>query len=106
MLMSQSDDEDDAPDKTDDEAIWLESKDEPNESDFTYMCAPDLRAVEVSLVNNAFMHGHYSFVSSASPRVALVQSPTVPFNGVVIDTAANRRSIILMAQYRAYEHEF
>lgn len=52
------------------------------------------------------MHGHYSFKSTTSPRITLDQKPAVRFNGVVIDTAANRRSIMSVAKYRAYEREF
>lgn len=77
--------------------MWLESEKEPDDSDFIYMCTPDLKAVEVSLANNAFMHSHYSFTYTMSPRITLNQKPVTPFNGVVIDTAANHRSIMPVA---------
>lgn len=94
MMMMQSDEE---SSREEDGVMRLEPEDESEESDLAYMCAPDLKDVEISLAKNAFMHGHYSFVISFSPRATINNLTTAPFNGIITDTAANRSSIMSMS---------
>lgn len=102
MMMVESESENDAT--TDgNEVMWLELEDQPDKSDLVLMCISDLKEVEVSLANNAFMHGHYSFISTTPSRVTLTSGASTKFNGVIIDTVANRRPIMSINQYRSYE---
>lgn len=86
--------------------MWLEPDNENEESDIAYMCATDLQSIVVSLSNNVFQHGHHSFTACAPGRIQFDSDRTAAFKGVVIETAANRRSIMSLAQYRAHEREF
>lgn len=66
--------------------------------------------MEHSLVNNAFVHGvTVDGEPNTSDFIAQDWGPgeRVPrFNGVTIDTAANRMSIMSRSQYHAYQMEF
>lgn len=67
------------------------------------------RGVEREIADNAFLHG-VAPTNEATEAFILRSSNTpnrVPrFNGVTIDTAANRRFVMGRSQYLAYQKEF
>ena len=67
-------------------------------------------ALECELANNSFCHGS-SFINYrdhcyASMNCQLSKGEYAPFDGVIIDTGANRSSVISLAQYKAYCQQF
>ena len=96
-------------DKDDGNVMWNEEGDESEDSDITYMLRTDADEVERSLSRNAFLHGR-SWSDTSSTVMFTTSNRTtskkVKFNGITIDTAANRKSVMCEGQYLAYQLEF
>lgn len=88
------------------DVMWNEEDETSEESDMALMAATHLMNVERALANNAFLHGYISSDICGSALLSVGISDGKNFNGVIIDTAANRRSIMSLNQYRAYQSEF
>lgn len=81
IMMAQTDDENDGSNEDDDaNAMWLESDDDDEKSDLAYICTHGLKDVQMSLANNAFIHGHYSFTLTDSPSINVTGLPSTSFN--------------------------
>lgn len=60
----------------------------------------------MKLTGSDFIHGYISPNIPTSAHLTMTSTDIRPFNRVIIDTAANRRSIISLAQFHTYQHEF
>lgn len=93
-----------------DEADWAddgsESSDEVN---FADIAIDDLANVECNLSNCAFLHGislNQNQADAAEMMYANMTDKTAEFLGIKIDTGANKRSIMSLAQYSHYCQKF
>lgn len=93
-------------DGEDDNVIWNEDGDSSDESEIALIAQTDLMEVEMKLTDSAFIHGYISPNTPTSTPLTMTSADASPVNGVIIDTAANRRSIMSLKQYCAYQHEF
>lgn len=89
---------------------WVE--DDAEDSDLSFMTIEEAKKVALTLHDNKTNHCR-NYVHKSKENIALTIynnnnniSDEVKFNGVVIDTAANRRSVMCKSQYHAYEKEF
>lgn len=94
-----------------DGVMWGEDgESDPEGSDLVLMATGDLKQVEISLANNAFKHGITGLDSTEEVYVTVNATNTrrrIPtFNGVTVDTASNRPSVVSESQYLAYQIEF
>ena len=92
------------------DVMWHEEDDDSEETDIIYMSMSDMEAVERSLADNAFIHGRILTSGPTSALITMNTHSTITkersFNGVTIDTAANRKSVMSEGQYIAYQYEF
>lgn len=109
--------ESDATDQNSDgdgEVLWNEENDGSTESDIVYMASSNMKSVEETLANNAFTHGCLTNATDTQgiedPYLTFYCYPAhknqLQFKGIIIETAANRRSIMSESQYHAYQEEF
>lgn len=90
-----------------DEDVYYEEDEDDPESDIVYVASVDLEGIQLSLSKTAFTHGteitaDKSEMISAMYSFLLCNDEKVLFDGIRIDTAANRKSIMSMNQYNAY----
>ena len=79
-----------------------------------YLSSSDIREIEEAneayLANNAFIHGSVFSQQLAQGmkkmEVALQMGEETRFEGIILDTGANRRSAMSIKQYKAYCREF
>lgn len=98
MEMAISDNDQDLKDDEDAEVRWNEKRGSSDDSELTYMSIEDLNTLEVNLAYNTFTHELLNSASVPSSYFSADTSQSHLFNGVVIDTAANRRSIMSLNQ--------
>lgn len=77
------------------------------------MARSDIATMEESLANSAFMHGYEGELANPTDKYPTLKfvcnkdgGCDRKFNGITIDTFANRRSIMCQQQYEAYQEEF
>ena len=90
-----------------DESSEDESEKSPEDAIETNVVFQNL---ETNLANRAFVHGR-SFTEDMHRQIALMnhelsQGEVTKFNGIVIDTGANRASVIRLIQFKEYCKEF
>lgn len=81
-----------------------------DERDFIYLTSNRKGKIEEKLSDRNYLHGchvHYSLQSQLSTDVTYKSSgPQQTFNGIRLDTCANRRSVMAIGQYHAYYTTF
>lgn len=106
------DDDDEIQGHQDDDGVeWMDDQEATEEpSDIAFMTETEAKSVEQALSNSAYLHGQ-SYpkdmdTALLSMNKQLVSRSGPPFNGITIDTAANRKSVMCKAQYEAYGRDF
>lgn len=106
MVMTETDEKDSSDE---DYVKWIDEDQEDPPTAFL-MTEKDASSIEKKLANTAFIHGrtHQGDMNLAMTvmRDQLKHKSGANFDGVRLDTAANRRSVISKIQYDAYQNEF
>ena len=94
----------------DDDVRWLDDIDDDSNDEIVMMATEDAQQLESDLANNAFEHGRTFYTDLEEALVTMNRhihhDDLEEFKGVTIDTGANRKSVMSISQYRAYEKEF
>lgn len=95
----------------DDAVKWAKEKadDDGDNSDFAYIATNDAVSLKRTFDNTAYIHGMNS-TSSMEEAIAVMhyqlrQGPDTVFDGIKLETTANRRSVMRRMQYEAYQRE-
>lgn len=104
-------DDDDKGLADEDEVRWFEYGDnEEAENDMVYLTTEDAKDLKETLYNTPFFHGMTratALMAALSVMLKQLKNGTgSSFDGIRIDTAVNRRSVLGMDQNEAYRTEF
>lgn len=94
----------------DDAVKWAEDESSDGDSDLAYLATEAASSLEISLASTAFIHGIDS-PSTMKAALAFMYSqqrkgPALSFDGIGIDTAAKRKSVMGIRKHEAYKREF
>ena len=97
-------------DDDNDDVRWLDDLEDEDNDEIVMMAREDVKMLETALANNAFEHGRSLGGDLDEALLTMNQhirhSGREEFKGVTIDTGANRKSVMCISQYKAYEQEF
>lgn len=105
-----TDDREDEKEPKEEEVRWVEDDYDDAQTDILFMTITDAEDIERKLSENNLIHGR-SFKSDMNIALnvmnrRLKDPDGEKFNGITIDTAANRKSVMFQSQYQANEQEF